>query len=262
MEHSLQTFLYCLWQNLFWTSKIAGRTVQQEALVQRFTFPSTCKCFIISHCRRVYYFVLISPHYFYSFPVMLFKITRSLLTLSPSKSRVPELTPSISSFFYQYWCCLWYEAKVWCRDSLKFLSSFCIFQLFWDRNCCISWQQTNLLSWSGGPGSRLFSLQAVEHLDRGIKYPDIATHMATWTSTHHFLTETNVMYSQLRIAYTHERWGIHFLSHDGETRGTHTNPTLHPLPTGSLEALTLIVTVFSCTHLQNIKSQTTWKRWL
>lgn len=170
---------------------------------------------------------------------MLFKITRSLLTLSPSKSRVPELTPSISSFFYQYWCCLWYEAKVWCRDSLKFLSSFCIFQLFWDRNCCISWTQTNLLSWSGGPGSRLFSLQAVEHLDRGIKYPDIPMHMATWTSTHHFLTETNVMCSQLRIAYTHERWGIHFLSHDGETRGTHTNPTLHPVPTGSLEALTL-----------------------
>lgn len=66
-------------------------------------------------------------------------------------------------------------------------------------------------------GAGCFPLQAGEHLARGMKHPDIPIPVpAASTSTHHFLTETNVTCSQLSIAHTHERGGIHFLSHDGE----------------------------------------------
>lgn len=66
-------------------------------------------------------------------------------------------------------------------------------------------------------GAGCFPLQAGEHLERGVKHPDIPMPVPAASSTHHFLMETNVMCSQLSIAPTDERAGAHFLSYDGET---------------------------------------------
>lgn len=66
-------------------------------------------------------------------------------------------------------------------------------------------------------GVGCFPLQRGEDLDRGMKHPDIPTPVpAASTSTHLFLTETNLACSQLSAAHTQDRRGINFLCRDGE----------------------------------------------
>lgn len=84
--------------------------------------------------------------------------------------------------------------------------------------------------------STLFSLQAVEHLERGIKYPDIPMHTATWKSTHrnkcYVLSAKDSLHPwEMRNSFSEPRWWNSWY--------THSNTILHPVPTGSLEALTL-----------------------
>lgn len=103
--------------------KFLGQLYSRRLLSRDFHFllHANASLLVTTVTKVVYYFVLISPHYFYSFPVTLFKITRSLLTLSLSKSKEPELNHSISSFLYLYWCFSGMKPKYGVRTVSSFL---------------------------------------------------------------------------------------------------------------------------------------------
>lgn len=159
------------------------------------------------------YLALISPHFFCYFPVIFSRVTRSLSVWSLSTSS-PRLSPNLSPFLYWDWCCFWYKNKVCCRDVLKLLSSSSRFYCFWDGNC---WFPDVIARRTRDRELGLLSLAAGEHQDREMKYLGIPMSILTVsTSTHCILPESNVVYSQLRVACTHKRWGIYLLRHDGE----------------------------------------------
>lgn len=163
--------------------------------------------------QQLHYLALLSPHYLYYFPVIFSKVTRSLLAWSLSNSS-PRLTPNTSPFLYWDWCCLWYETKVCCRDVLKLLSSSYRFYRFWDGKCCFP---AFIARRTRDRELGLLSFAAGEHQDREMKHPGIPMSVPTAsTSTYCILPASNVVCSQLSVARTHKKWGIHFLRHDGE----------------------------------------------